>query len=65
MPLVSITPVQELTSVDHGYSSKNEKKVFMIEKDKINDSILNYKEANHLTCKKYTREMYASIKAIN
>ena len=55
-PLVSITPVQELTSVDHGYSSKNEKKVFMIEKDKINDSNLKLQRSKPFNTSKNTLE---------
>ena len=55
-PLISITPVQELTSVDHGYSSKNEKKVFMIEKEKINDSNLKLQRSKPFNTSKNTLE---------
>ncbi len=37
-PLVSITPIQELSNIDNGYTSKNEKKIFMIDKEKLQDS---------------------------
>lgn len=37
-PLISIIPLQELTGIDNGYSSANEKKYFVnIDKDMIND----------------------------
>ena len=37
-PLISIIPIQELTSIDNGYSSTNDKKYIIIEKDNINDN---------------------------
>lgn len=37
-PIVSITPIQELSNIDNGYSSKTEKKIFMLEKEKIMDN---------------------------
>lgn len=37
-PMTSIIPVQEISTIDRGYSSKNEKKYITIEKDKISNN---------------------------
>jgi len=55
-PLISITPIQELTGIDNGYSSKNEKKVFMIEKEKIGDSNLKLQRSKPFNNSKNTLE---------
>ncbi len=34
-PMTSIIPVQEISTLDKGYTSKNEKKLILIEKDKL------------------------------
>jgi hypothetical protein len=40
-PMTSIIPIQEISSIDKGYSSKNEKKMVLIEKDKISTTFDN------------------------
>ena len=39
-PMISIIPVQEISDIENGYSSKNDtnSKIYMINKDKINSS---------------------------
>ena len=38
-PMISIIPVQEISEIENGYSSKGDNnKVYMINKDKISDS---------------------------
>ena len=42
-PMVSVTPIQEITNIDNGYSSKSEKKIYMIDKDKLSNEKLPLK----------------------
>ena len=56
-PMISIIPVQELTSIDKGYSSVYDKK-FFIDKDKLNDnsSALRLKRSKPFNSNKNTLE---------
>ena len=45
-PMTSIIPVQEISSLEKGYSSKNEKKMVLLEKDKISTSTLMESSSN-------------------
>ncbi len=40
-PMTSIIPIQEISTIDKGYSSKNEKKMVLIEKDKLSTTFDN------------------------
>jgi uncharacterized membrane protein len=54
-PLVSIIPIQELTGIDNGYSSNNDKKYIVIEKDNIKeDSSLRLKRSKPFNSNKNT-----------
>ncbi len=45
-PMTSIIPIQEISALDKGYSSKNEKKMVLLEKDKISTSTLMESSSN-------------------
>ena len=54
-PLISIIPIQELTSIDNGYSSSNDKKYIVIEKDNIKeDTSLRLKRSKPFNSNKNT-----------
>ena len=54
-PLISIIPIQELTSIDNGYSSSNDKKYIVIEKDNIKeDASLRLKRSKPFNSNKNT-----------
>tara|TARA_B100000575_G_C23142896_1_gene665667 strand:+ start:8555 stop:10018 length:1464 start_codon:yes stop_codon:yes gene_type:complete len=56
-PLVSIIPIQELTSIDKGFSSNSEKQYYMLDKDKINDDkTLRLKRSKPFNSNKNTLE---------
>jgi hypothetical protein len=50
-PMTSVIPIQEISNIDKGYSSKNEKKYVMLEKDKssVDNSTLRLKRTKPLT----------------
>ena len=53
--MVSIIPIQELTGIDNGYSSNNDKKYIVIEKDNIKeDSSLRLKRSKPFNSNKNT-----------
>jgi hypothetical protein len=56
-PLVSIIPLQELTSIDTGFSSNNDKKYYMLDKEKIEEeNALRLKRAKPFNSNKNTLE---------
>lgn len=55
-PMISITPIQEITSLSSGFSSKNDKKMFIIDKDKVKDNNLKLVRKKPFNSSKNTLE---------
>lgn len=55
-PMVSITPIQEIGPTNNGFSSKTDKKVFMIDKEKVKDNSLKLVRKKPFNSSKNTLE---------
>ena len=43
-PMISVIPIQEISDIDKGFSS-NESKVYLLEREKVNDNELRLKRS--------------------